>query len=273
MKDLYASWAQVYDLFYPDRGEEVRFWHHLLGGAGRQVLDLMCGTAEVSLSLARLGHRVVGVDRSTAMLAVGRERLEAAADHAAHNLSLVQGDACHLPLARATFDFILAGGSGSFNHLDPDQAGIALAEMARLLHPAGRLGMELINPLLLPEIDPERVMGPLRPVPPGLWLEMRMANHYDVVDGRFHIRQTVHYGRAGNHGQFTDSFVLRAWTPDQICRLLEAAGLGDIRFYGDYKLGPFDRWSSDLLVVANRVDGQKLPSRGRSAVCQRRPSL
>jgi SAM-dependent methyltransferase len=253
VKDLYARWAQVYDLFHPDRGDEVRFWDDLLGGAACQVLDLMCGTAEVSLALARLGHCVVGLDRSAAMLAVGKERLDAAADYPARNLSLVQGDACRLPVTRGRFEFILVGGNGSFNHLDRGQAGVALAEVVRALIPGGRLGMELINPFLLSEIDAERVLRPLRPVSPGRWVEMRVANRYDAAAGQFHIHQSVCYELAGDSGQWAESFVLQAWTPDQIRALLEGGGLGDIRFYGNYALEPFDRWSSDLLVVASRV--------------------
>jgi len=259
VEDLYAQWAQVYDLFYPDRGDEARFWDHLLGGAGRQVLDLMCGTAEVSLALARLGHRVVGIDRSAAMLAAGKVRLAAAADHPARNLSLVQGDACNLPVARGGFEFVLVGGNGSFNHLDRGQAGVALAELVRALRPGGGLGMELITPFLLAAIDAERVLWPLRPAPPGTWVEMRVANRYDLAAGRFHVRQSVHYDLAGDRGQWAASFVLHAWTPDQLRALLAAAGLGDIRFYGDYGLGSFDRWSSDLLVVARRI-GPGLPA-------------
>lgn len=252
MKDLYARWAQVYDLFHPDRGDEVRFWHRLFGGFGCKVLDLMCGTAEVSLALARLGHRVVGLDRSAAMLAVGKKRLEAAADYPARNLSLVQGDACAIPVPYGRFEFVLVGGNGSFNHLDRDQAGVALAEMVRALSPGGGLGMELINPFLLSEIDAERVLRPLRPISPGSWVEMCVTNRYDAAAGQFHIHQTVRYELAGDGGQWAESFVLQAWTPDQIRALLEGAGLGYIRFYGTYGLEPFDRWSSDLLVLANR---------------------
>lgn len=258
MEDLYAQWAQVYDLFYPARGTEVRFWNRLLSGGAGPVLDLMCGTAEVSLALARLGHRLAGLDRSAAMLAVGRERLRAATGDAAHPLplaqALFQGDACDLPLVCGSFGFVLVGGNGSFNHLDRDQAGVALAEMARVLAPGGGLGMELVNPFLLPEIDAERALRPLRPAPPGFWAEMHIDNRYNATAGQFHVRQVIDYELGGTRGQWTASFTLYAWTPDQVHALLAAAGLGDIHFYGGYGLEPFDRWSADLLVVASRVE-------------------
>jgi ubiquinone/menaquinone biosynthesis C-methylase UbiE len=253
--DLYAQWAKIYDLFYPDRSDEAHFWSRLVGGEGQQVLDLMCGTAEVSLALARLGHRVVGLDRSGTMLAVGDERLQAAADYPARNLRLVQGDACAIPIADGTFDFVMVGGNGSFNHLDRDQAAIALAETYRTLAPGGRLGMELLNPFLLPEIDPERVFGPLRPTSPGVWLETCVVNRYDGVAGQLHIHQSTRFELGDDRGQWEASFVLHAWAPGQIHALLEETGFSDMRFYGSYTLEPFTRWSSDLLMVACRSAG------------------
>jgi ubiquinone/menaquinone biosynthesis C-methylase UbiE len=250
--DPYGHWARVYDLFYPDRSSEVCFWASRIGGAGRQVLDLMCGTAEVSLALARLGHHVVGLDRSGAMLAVGAARLEAAADYPARTLSLVQADACASPLAGQRFDFVLVGGNGSFNHLDRDQAAAALEEMFRVLAPGGGLGMELLNPFLLPQIDPERVFGALRPTPAGVWVEMQAIHRYDARVGQLHIQQRTRYELGDDHGEMETSFVLSAWTPSQIGALLEGAGLGNIQCYGGYALEPFDRWSSDLLVMARR---------------------
>jgi SAM-dependent methyltransferase len=146
------------------------------------------------------------------------------------------------------------GGNGSFNHLDRDQAVVALAEMIRVLRPGGGLGLELINPFLLSQIDARRVLKPLRPVPPDTWLEMHVANRYDAAAGQFQIQQTVRYELAGDRGEWAESFILHAWAPDQLRAFLEAAGLGDICFYGDYDLRPFDRWSSDLLVVAGREE-------------------
>jgi glycine/sarcosine N-methyltransferase len=145
--DLYSNWARVYDLFYPARGEEVVFWANLVKDCGRHVLDLMCGTAEVSLGLARCGYRVLGVDLSPAMLAIGAGRLAAAADYPARNLTLIQANACAIPAPQHAFDFALVGGNGSFNHLSRHLVPVALGELHRVLKAGGGLGLELVNPL------------------------------------------------------------------------------------------------------------------------------
>ncbi len=179
MQDLYADCARVYDCFYPDRSSESAFWAERARGCGLPVLDLMCGTAEVSLGLARQGLSVLGVDRSSAMLAVGTGRLAAAADYPARNLRLAQGDACDIPISDGKFGFALVGGNGSFNHLDDEQAGRALSELGRVLCPGGGLGLELVNPRLLAEIEPERTFGPLRPPPSGMRLERNVHARYE----------------------------------------------------------------------------------------------
>ena len=253
MDDLYADWAPIYDYFYPDRSDEVRFWAELVGSPMQHVLDLMCGTAEVSLALARRGHRLLGVDRSPAMLGVAADRLAGAADFPARNLSLVQADAGAIPAPDHAFDVALVGGNGSFNHLDDEQAPKALAELGRVLRPGGRLGLELINPYLLKEIYPVRTFGPLRPPPPGVHVEKTSENRYDPEAERFHIRQVTRYQVDGKDGVFEGSFSLRVRRPEEIRWMLEARGFCDVRFVGSYDLEPFSCWSSDLLVVASKA--------------------
>jgi glycine/sarcosine N-methyltransferase len=250
MHDHYGHWARVYDYFYPDRTQEVEFWARLAGPYGRRLLDLMCGTAEVSLGLARHGYRVLGLDLSPAMLHVAAGRLAAAADFPARDLSLAQGDACALPIPGGSFDFAMVGGNGSFNHLADKAAVAALRELHRVLRPGGGLGMELVNPYLLKEIYPERTFGPFRPTPPGVWVEKRSANRYDHQAELFQIEQTTRYEIDGERGEFHESFALHVRQPGQIHELMGAAGFGEIRFYGGYGLEPFERWSSDLLVMA-----------------------
>jgi ubiquinone/menaquinone biosynthesis C-methylase UbiE len=254
MGDLYAKWARVYDCFYPDRSDEVEFWARLAGQYGHQLLDLMCGTAEVSLELSRRGYHVLGVDLSPAMLAVAADRLAAAADYPARNLSLAQGEAGVQPAPDGAFDFALVGGNGSFNHLGELRARAALRELHRVLRPGGGLGMELVNPHLLKEVYPVRTFGPLRP-PPGVWVEKVSHNHYDRAAGLFHIRQIAQYEIDDESGEFEVDFALHVREPDEIRAMLEEAGFGSVRYYGGYDLQLFDPVSSDLLVIAQTMPG------------------
>jgi SAM-dependent methyltransferase len=250
MNDLYHKWAQTYDYFFGDRSAEIDFWAAMAEPYGRRLLDAMCGTAEVSLALARGGYGVVGLDLSPAMLTMAAQRLDAAADHPARGLSLLQGDVTAIPSAARAFDFALVGGNGSFNHLDGEAAARALGELRRLLRPGGALGMELVNPHLLKEIYPERSFGPFRPTPPGVSVEKVSSNRYDAAAGLFHIEQVTRFEIEGVRGEFEERFHLHVWPPERVRAMLGAAGFGNVQFYGDYQRGAFDTWSSDLLVVA-----------------------
>jgi SAM-dependent methyltransferase len=248
--DLYQHWAQTYDYFFGDRTPEIRFWAAMAREYGPRLLDAMCGTAEVSLALAREGYRVAGLDLSPAMLAVAASRLEAAADYPARALSLLQGDITCLPILAGAFDFALVGGNGSFNHLDGLAAERALLELRRVLRPGGALGMELVNTHLLREIYPQRTFGPFRPTPPGVQVEKSSSNRYDPEAGLFHIQQVTRFEIDGERGQFEEQFQLHVWSPQQVRAMLQATGFASMYFYGDYQRSAFDRWSADLLVRA-----------------------
>jgi ubiquinone/menaquinone biosynthesis C-methylase UbiE len=186
------------------------------------------------------------------MLRVAAGRLTAAADFPARGLSLAQGDACAMPIPGGSFDFAMVGGNGSFNHLADKAARASLCELHRVLRPGGGLGMELLNPSLLKEIYPQRTFGPFRPTPPGVWVEKTSANRYDRQAELFHIEQRTRYEIDGESGEFQESFALHVRQPGQIRELMEGAGFREIRFYGGYRLEPFEPWSSDLLVVAEK---------------------
>ncbi|MDQ6873983.1 MAG: demethylmenaquinone methyltransferase [Actinomycetota bacterium] len=92
---------------------------------GEQVLDLAAGTAVSSVELARSGADVVACDFSLGMLGRGRGR----------GVPLVAGDALALPFAGGVFDAVTIA-FGLRNVADVDAA---LAEMARVTRPGGRL--------------------------------------------------------------------------------------------------------------------------------------
>jgi demethylmenaquinone methyltransferase/2-methoxy-6-polyprenyl-1,4-benzoquinol methylase len=101
---------------------------------GDRVLDLAAGTGDLSRAFAkRVGARglVVHSDINEAMLRRGRERLE---DEGLLVPSLL-ADAQALPLPDASFDIV----SVAFGLRNMTDKPAALAEMARVLKPGGRL--------------------------------------------------------------------------------------------------------------------------------------
>lgn len=102
---------------------------------GRLTLDIGCGEGRVGRDLARLGHRVAGVDASPAMV-------EAAAAHPKCQAGLAVADAARLPLVDGAADCAVA-----FMCLqDVDAMEAAVAEAARVLVPGGLLVVAITHP-------------------------------------------------------------------------------------------------------------------------------
>src|SRR5213593_960465 len=108
--------------------------------AGKDAIELGCGTAYVSSWLARRGAKVVGVDNSEAQLETAR-RLQRE-----HGLEfpLLHGNAESVPYPDQSFDFAISE-YGACLWADPKKW---VAEAARLLRPGGRLHF-LTNAFLL----------------------------------------------------------------------------------------------------------------------------
>ncbi|MDT3727827.1 class I SAM-dependent methyltransferase [Streptomyces sp. DSM 41972] len=104
----------------------LRDW---LPGRSGDVLDIGCGTGSLSLLAAEQGHRVTGVDRSPAMVALARQKL--AGPHAV----FLTGDAARPPVDGERYDAVLV------RHVlwtlpEPDRV---LRRWRDLLRPGGRL--------------------------------------------------------------------------------------------------------------------------------------
>jgi demethylmenaquinone methyltransferase/2-methoxy-6-polyprenyl-1,4-benzoquinol methylase len=100
-----------------------------------RVLDLACGTADQLLALFATGRVMsgIGLDLAENMLAIGREKIEAAG--LTDRLALKAGDAEDIPFENEQFDAVTIS-FGIRNMVDVVQA---LTEMNRVLRPQGRV--------------------------------------------------------------------------------------------------------------------------------------
>jgi ubiquinone/menaquinone biosynthesis C-methylase UbiE len=98
------------------------------------ALDAACGTGRHSATLHRLGHRVIGVDASEAMLAKARAK--------AHEADFRLGRLEQLPVDDASVD--LAVCSLALTHVA--ELTRPVVELARVLRPGGRLVISDVHP-------------------------------------------------------------------------------------------------------------------------------
>jgi SAM-dependent methyltransferase len=107
----------------------------LLPDAGTATLDLACGEGRLSRLLRTRGHRVVGVDYAPTMIRLAATHPDA--------VPAVRGDATALPFPDQAFDLVVA-----YMCLhDIDAMPQAVAEIARVLRPGGRLCAAIPHPV------------------------------------------------------------------------------------------------------------------------------
>ena len=150
----YGSLAAFYDSFTRDVPYEsfADYYEGLLTRDGKRtmtLLDLCCGTGSLTLSLARRGHELIGVDLSPEMLAQAEARAEAEQlpirplflCQAAEELDLygtVEGAVCCLD---------------GFNYLPPEELPEVFRRLHLFLEPGGVLAFDIHAPAHLRELD------------------------------------------------------------------------------------------------------------------------
>jgi demethylmenaquinone methyltransferase/2-methoxy-6-polyprenyl-1,4-benzoquinol methylase len=129
----------------------AKVMQHMTFGVAPKILDVATGTADWALALADkidAGGRVIGLDFSEEMLAVGQEKVDISANK--RKITLVQGDAMALPYADNSFDIVTIG--FGLRNLPDTKRG--LEEMKRVLRPNGQLVIletsQPDNPLVKP---------------------------------------------------------------------------------------------------------------------------
>lgn len=117
-----------------DRRWRKRAIHILSQASPETILDVACGTGDLSIEALKLKPRkIIGVDISEGMLAKGREKL--GEKNLENIITLVQGDSEALQFDDQSFDAaMVAFGVRNFEDLNQ-----GLAEMLRVLKPGGLL--------------------------------------------------------------------------------------------------------------------------------------
>jgi SAM-dependent methyltransferase len=232
----------LYDWEYRRRRDDVRFYRTLADERGGPVADLGCGTGRLLVPLIRDGHRVVGLDRSSAMLARAAARLGRLGPAARRRALLVRGDLGALPLA-GRFTFAVAA-FHTVQHCETDDELLRFFRGARAaLVPGGWLAFDTFAPARR-FLERRAPSGTTRFRDPATG-RPTIYSETHVLDGRV-LAMTFRYqplGRGTDGGRpraKLASLRHRLLQPREIEALLRRCGLDLVASWGGFDGRPLD---------------------------------
>jgi SAM-dependent methyltransferase len=202
----------------------------VLGDVGGQdILELGCGAAQWSISLAKLGARPVGLDLSPRQLEHARQAMSAAGV----DFPLVEASAEEVPLDEGSFDIVFCD-HGAFNFADAHKL---VPECARLLREGGLLAFNKPSPImdLFYDVDADGI-------------DDRLHNDYFTLD-RFEDEETVDFQLP--YGEWIRLFRANGFVVED---LIELRPPGDAS--STYDFVPLEwarRWPAESIWKARRT--------------------
>lgn len=225
--------------------DDVEWFRALALRSGGPVLEIGCGTGRISVPLALDGHRVVGLDRSAAMLARARRRSGATLE-----VEYREGDARVLALGEKFQLVVIA--FNTFLEFEPEERAACLGSVRAHLGPRGRVALDVFQP------DPTGI-----PAAEGVvvedWTRRDPLTGHEITkftSSRTSAERTlvsVRYDEVGDDRSVRR--IQRRLTLHHLYRreaelLFARAGLPIESVHGDYDGSPADEHSARLLIVA-----------------------
>ena len=178
------------------------------------VIDLGCGTGDLTLMLTQAGYDMIGVDQSEEMLAVLREKADEL--EISDRLLLLRQDITNLDLygtiraAVSTFD--------TYNHIGPKETfEKAIAKAAFFMEKDGVFIFDLNTPYKHRTVLADNTFDLEGPDAVCCW-----KNHYDAQAETVDIQINIHYLDTDEH--FQENFKEYSYSIDYVQGVLERYG-------------------------------------------------
>jgi ubiquinone/menaquinone biosynthesis C-methylase UbiE len=227
--DAYAGFAANYERWAAHMREDIPFYVELAREAEGPIVELAVGTGRVAIPVAQAtGARVIGIDRSEAML----EQARTAAEEAGVELDLRHGDMRELELE--------------------EPAALIYCPFRSLLHLPTWVDRRRTF---------ERVAASLRPDGRFAWnafcfdytIASQVADKHQEEPVPHTIRQSVAESRVDI--TLDDGSTTSLWwaTKNEWLGLMDVSGLEVEALYGDFDRRPFDEESREFVWVARKA--------------------
>ncbi|HEU4564359.1 MAG TPA: methyltransferase domain-containing protein [Gemmatimonadaceae bacterium] len=237
-----------------DREEVARLIEILALPVGARVLDVPCGQGRHAHLLAEAGYDVRGLDYSPDLIRLAKRRGEG------RTLRYTRGDMRRMPAAwTGRFDAVVNLFTSFGFFLDPADDRRVIEEFARVLAPGGVLvwhggSRDGVMAHFLARDWWKADDGTL----------IAHERSFDPLGGILHIRSSW----SGLSGEGEREHRIRLYTATRLAELCAGAGLIVEQAFDGWKDRPLRRASSEMLLVARKVDS---PPAARRTLPSRRP--
>lgn len=233
MPTLYDD-PDLYDLLQPVSAAQLNYYLGLARLHAGAVLELACGSGQLTVPLVSAGTPATGLDQSSQMLVAARRRAAASGTR----VEFVAGDMREFDLGR-TFSLIFVARNSLLHLSEQEEFAAFFSSVRRHLKPDGVLAFDIFNPHLrfLSDTSGERshVMRVTSPLHGEVTVEA--TNDYDRHSQV--NRATWFISTAGKRDAWVVPLHLRSIFPQELLTLLAANGVDLVRRDGDFAGGPF----------------------------------
>ena len=245
LSDFYDH-PELYDALLPV-GAHVPFYVDLARQQAGAVLELACGTGQLTIPIAAHGRPTVGLDQSRAMLNVATRQASAVSAPVA----FIQGDMRHFALGR-DFDLIFVARNSLLHLLSTMDLLAAFSVVRRHLAPDGVFAFDIFNPNVKVLASPFGQRFPVMELGTSPFgpLRVEVTNAYDAANQV--NRATWYISTAATQDAWIVPMVLRSIFPQELPLLLSAAGLELISRFGDLSGEPFGSDSRAQVCLCRR---------------------
>jgi SAM-dependent methyltransferase len=245
ISDFYDH-PDLYDALLPVDAH-VPFYVDLARRQAGAVLELACGTGQLTIPVAVLGLPAVGLDRSRPMLNVAKRRASAAGG----SVGFVQSDMRDFALGRE-FNLIFVARNSLLHLLSTTDVLAALTAVRRHLSPDGVFAFDIFNPDVRMLALPSGQRFPVMEVTTATFgpLCVEATHDYDPVTQV--NRGTWYISAPDKPDAWIVPMVLRSIFPQELPLLISAAGLELISRFGELSRAPFGPGSRVQVCLCRR---------------------
>jgi SAM-dependent methyltransferase len=238
----YQRWADyVYDLASPCRNIE-------------KILDIACGTGNLTFALAKKGCDVTGIDVSSDMIAIARAKLLDSAEEYGeykglkeYKVRFLVQDMRMIDL-EIQYDLVVCACDGMNYLLDINDLRNACVSVRNVLHSGGVFIFDISSEYKLREIIGDNTFTENFVNSSYIW-----ENCWDEEKKLSYQNLTIFYRKGQMYEKIEEQHIQKAHSEAEISDCLLEQGFSDIRFYDAFSLAPAKKDSERFFVFARKL--------------------